>query len=78
MFVFKQSSDPPFFKGVWRGGGEGVNFDYLIILIIDGESEKLKKPKGVKYGAGAGLLKKREGWHFPYLFFSKFIIFTFS
>ena len=43
-----------------------------------GESEKLKN-RGWKYGAGAGLLKKGGGgWHFSYLVFSRFIIFTFG
>ena len=34
------------------------------------------KEKGWKYGAGAGPLK-RGGWHFSFLIFSRFIIFTF-
>ena len=33
---------------------------------------------GWKYGAGVGvLIKGRVGWHFSYLIFSRFIIFTF-
>ena len=43
-----------------------------------GEFEKLRRCCGRwKYGAGAGLLKRR-GWHFSYLIFTRFIIFRFS
>ena len=48
----------------------------MIISPGDGESEKFKN--GVKYGAGAGLIKEEgKGWHFPYLIFSRVIIFIF-
>ena len=30
-----------------------------------------------KYRAGSGLLKREGGWHFSYLIFSSFVIFTF-
>ena len=40
------------------------------------KSKKLKKGSGWKYGAGAGVFERGD-WHFPYLIFSRFIIFTF-
>ena len=58
-----------------------VSFDYLPRSPREGGGqiwEFLKR--GWKYGAGAGLLKKAgegRGWHFSYLCFSRFIIFTF-
>ena len=52
---------------------EGVNF-HSIPSRGEG-SQKLKR--GWKYGAGAGLLKGGWGWHFSYLVFPRFIIFTF-
>ena len=58
------SSDPPFFKG-----GEVI----FNCPPGGGGSENQRK---WKYGAGAGLLKKR-GWNFSCLIFSKFIIYTF-
>ena len=59
---------PPFLKE-----REEVNFNYLP---WEGRLWKIFK-RGWKYGAGAGLLKRRGGWHFSHLFFSRFIIFTF-
>ena len=51
-----------------------VNFDYLP---WSGESEKLEKRDG-SIEHGQVLLKKAwGGWHFSYLIFSRFIIFTF-
>ena len=65
------SLDPaPFFKG------REVNFKYLPWR---GGNLKNQK-KWWKYGAGAGLFKRMGGmgsWHFSYLIFSRFIIFTF-
>ena len=57
----------PFLKG-------GVNFKYL--LGRKGESEKKIKTREWKYSAGTGLLKRGD-CHFSFLFFLRFIIFTF-
>ena len=64
-----EGSDHPF--SLRRGGG-GSKF--WLPGGGRGGSEKLKK--GWKNGARAGLLK-RGGWHFSYLIFWRFIIFTF-
>ena len=61
------SSDPPFFLK-----GREVNFSYLP---RKGENEKIQK-EGGSMGQGQIFLKE-GGWHFPYLIFSRFIIFTF-
>ena len=69
------NSDPPPPPPFLFKGGEGgyVNFDYLPRR---GRTWKIKRG-GWMYGAGAGLLK-REGWHFSYLIFSRFIILNFA
>ena len=47
-------------------------------LITSPGGGDLKKKRGWKYGAGAGLLEGGRGdWHFSYLIFSRFIIFKF-
>ena len=66
-------------RPLFKGRGE-VNFDYLPQM---GGIWKIKK-RGWKYGTGADLLKwgrggggvGRLGWHFSYLIFSRFSIFT--
>ena len=61
--LFKGSA--PLFKGSC-GGGEGGG-------------RGRGRGEGEEYGAGAGLLKKRGGsWHFSFLIFLRFIIFTFK
>ena len=64
------SLDPlPFFKGE-----SGSKF---WLPPLEGRAGIWKILKsGWKYGAGAGLLKRGD-WHFSYLIFSRFIIFTF-
>ena len=61
---------PPLFKGA------EINFDYPPPHPPGREGIWKIKNRGWKYGAGAGLLKRR-GWHFSNLNFSRFIIFTF-
>ena len=61
------SSDPPFFLK-----GREVNFD---CLPRKGEYERIQKGGG-SMGQGQIFLKE-GGWHFSYLIFSRFIIFTF-
>ena len=61
---------PPF---LFKEGEEGISKFWL--PFPEGGTRKIKKG-GWMYGAGAGLLK-REGWHFSYLIFSRFIIFKF-
>ena len=55
-----------------EGGGE-VNFNYLP-RGGGGESEKLRKRGGSMV---QGQVLKGGGWHFSYLIFSMFVIFTF-
>ena len=60
------SSDPLFLKGE----------EWILITSLGGGREIWKIFKsGWKYGARAGLLKKRP-WNFCYLIFSRFIVFT--
>ena len=50
----------------------------ITILVGGGNLKNYKKWGGSKYGAGAGIFKKDGGsWHFSYLIFPRFIIFTF-
>ena len=58
----------------WSYFGKGSKF-WLPPLESGGEGIWKIKKRGWKY---AGLLKKKEGWHFSYLIFSRFIIFTFT
>ena len=55
---FTHSSDP---HPIFKGGGGGVSFDYHP---RKGGICKIKK-RGWKYGAGAGLLKRRGADTFP-------------
>ena len=68
MFIVRTPPSFPYLKGG----------DLILLPPPDGGGGgwlKIKK-KRWKYGAGAGLLKRGD-WHFSYLIFSKFVIFTF-
>ena len=70
QFIVEMPPSPPLFKGA------EINFDYPPPHPPGREGIWKNKNRGWKYGAGAGLLKRR-GWHFSNLNFSRFIIFTF-
>ena len=73
-FLGLHSSDSPIFKG--GEGGRGGGGKFWLLPPEGGGSEKLQKG-GSKYGAGAPYFLKGGSWHFPYLIFTRFIIFTF-
>ena len=57
---------------VWQSFGSYFILRTLILF------KNLKNyNRGWKYSAEAGLVKREGGWHFCYLIFSRFIIFTF-
>ena len=67
---YYHSSDTPLPPHLFKGGSK-----FWLPPPEGGDPKNFKK--GWKYGVGEGLLK-RGGWHFFYIIFSKFIIFTFT